>query len=213
MHTLLHVDSSPLYGQSVSRELTSAFVAEWKSAHPEGTVVYRDLSATSIPPLNADWLGAAFTPSEARTPQQEQLLACSDSLIAELEQAKEYVIGVPMHNYSVPSVMKLWIDQITRVGKTFSHAGGTQKGLLHGKKATFIIATGSIHDRRTESPSFNFVETYLEALFDFLGLTDMAFITVIGTGVLNHGQDRNAFLAPHLQAVKAQAQVSSHMKA
>jgi len=206
MPTLLHVDSSPLYGQSVSRELTGAFVAEWKSSRPDGAVVYRDLNATSIPPIDAGWLGAAFTPREAHSPEQQRLLALSDSLITELEQAEEYVIGVPMHNYSVPSVMKLWIDQITRIDKTFSYANGAQKGLIIGKKATFIIATGSTHDRRTEAPSFNFVETYLEALFGFLGLTDMTFITATGTGVLNHGQDRNAFLAPHLQAVQVRAQ-------
>src|ERR1700759_3824757 len=89
--TLLHIDSSPLYDRSVSRELTGAFVAQWKSSHPDGTVVDRDLNATSIPPINADWVGAVYTPEEARTPEQKELLSHSDSLLTELEQADEYV--------------------------------------------------------------------------------------------------------------------------
>jgi FMN-dependent NADH-azoreductase len=145
MSTLLHIDSSPLYGRSVSRELTAAFVTQWKASHPDGRVIDRDLNATAIPPINAEWVGAAYTPEQARTSQQKELLSLSDSLLAELEQADEYVIGVPMHNFGVPSVLKLWIDQIARVGRTFSYGDGRPKGLIIGKKATFIIATGGIY--------------------------------------------------------------------
>ena len=207
MSKLLHIDSSPLYGQSVSRQLTDAFVTQWKSSHSNGTVVYRDLSATPIPPVTAEWVGAAYTPEEARNPQQKEVLALSDTLFAELEQADEYVFGVPMHNFGVPSVLKLWIDQIARVGKAFSYADGTPKGLIIGKKATFIIATGGIYDAQTRMASFNFVEPYLRSVFGFLGVTDVTFLTAGGTAALNYGGDRDAFLAPHLQAVQSHAQV------
>ena len=99
MSTLLHIDSSPLYGRSVSRELTAAFVTQWRAAHPDGKVIDRDLNATAMAPINAEWVGAVYTPEQARTPQQKELLSLSDSLLAELEQADEYVIGVPMHNF------------------------------------------------------------------------------------------------------------------
>ena len=206
MPTLLHIDSSPLYGRSVSRELTEAFVTQWKSYHPNGKVIDRDLAATSIPPIKAEWVGAAYTPEEARTPQQKDLLALSDQLISELKQADEYVFGVPMHNFGVPSVLKLWIDQIARAGKTFAYADGAPKGLITGKKATFIIATGGIYDAQTRMASFNFVEPYLRSVFGFLGVTDATFLTAGGTAALNSGQDRDAFLAPHLQAVQTHAQ-------
>ena len=206
MLTLLHIDSSPLYGRSVSRELTAAFVAQWKASHPEGRVVDRDLNSTPISPITAEWIGAVYTPEEARTPQQKKLLSLSDSLLAELEQADEYVIGVPMHNFGVPSALKLWIDQIARVGRTFSYADGTPKGLIVGKKATFIIATGGIYDAQTQMASFNFVEPYLRSLFGFLGVTNATFLTAGGTMALNHGQNRDAFLAPHLLAVQTHAQ-------
>jgi FMN-dependent NADH-azoreductase len=206
MPTLLHINSSPLYDRSVSRELTSAFVAQWKSSHPNGTVIDRDLNAAPISPITAEWVGAAYAPEEARTPQQKNLLAFSDSLLAELERADEYVFGVPMHNFGVPSVLKLWIDQIVRAGRTFSYTDGVPKGLLTDKKATFIIATGGIYDAQTQMASFNFVEPYLRSVFAFLGVTNAAFLTAGGTAALNYGQDRDAFLAPHLQAVQTHAQ-------
>src|SRR6478672_5064957 len=208
MSTLLHIDSSPLYGRSVSRELTAAFVTQWKASHPDGRVVDRDLNATAIPPVNAEWVGAAYTPEQARSPQQKELLSLSDSLLAELEQADEYVIGAPMHNFGVPSVLKLWIDQIARVGKTFAYGEKGPKGLLTGKKATFIIATGGMYDAQTQMASFNFVEPYLRSVFRFLGLTDITVLTAGGTMALNQGHDRNAFLAPHIQAVQTHAQTS-----
>ncbi len=205
MPTLLHVDSSPLYGRSVSRQLTSAFVAEWKASHPDGRVIHRDLNATAIAPINAEVIGAVYTPEEARTPQQKELLALSDMLIAELEQADEYVFGVPMHNFSVSSALKLWIDQVSRAGKTFSYADGVPKGLLSGKKATFIVATGGNYEAQAPMAAYNFVEPYLRSFFGFLGVTDVTFLTAGGTMVLNYGQDRDTFLAPHLQAVQTQA--------
>ena len=206
MPKLLQINSSPVYGRSVSRQLTDAFVTQWKSSHPNGTVVDRDLNATPIPPVTAEWVGAAYTPEEARTPQQKEVLTLSDTLLSELEQADEYVFGVPMHNFGVPSVLKLWIDQIARVGRAFSYADGTPKGLITGKKATFIIATGGIYDAQTQMASFNFVEPYLRSVFGFLGVTDATFLTTGGTAALNYGQDRDAFLAPHLRAVQTHAQ-------
>jgi FMN-dependent NADH-azoreductase len=206
MPTLLHIDSSPLYGRSVSRELTAAFVSQWKASHPDGKVVDRDLNATVMPPINAEWVGAVYTPEPTRNPQQKELLSLSDSLLTELQDADEYVIGVPMHNFGVPSVLKLWIDQIARVGKTFAYSEKGPKGLITGKKVTFIIATGGMYDAQTQMASFNFVEPYLRSVFGFLGVTDATFLTAGGTSALNQGKDRKTFLAPHLQAVQTHAQ-------
>jgi FMN-dependent NADH-azoreductase len=203
MPTLLHIDSSPAYGRSVSRELTAAFVSEWKASHPDGKVIERDLNATPLSPVTGEWIAAAYTPPQARTPEQQELLSFSDSLLAELEEADEYVIGAPMHNFGVPSVLKLWIDQIARVGRSFSYTERGPKGLILGKKATFIIATGGIYDAQTQMASFNFVEPYLRSVFAFIGVTNTTFITAGGTAALNQGRDRDGFLAPHLATVRS----------
>jgi FMN-dependent NADH-azoreductase len=207
MPILLDIDSSPLGESSVSRHLTHEFIENWRLAHPDGTVVSRDLNTTTIPPISAAWVGAVYTPAEALTPAQHELLTLSDTLIAELQAADEYVLGVPMHNFGVPSVLKLWIDQISRVNKTFSYATGTPIGLLTGKKATVIISSGGNYDAGTAMASFNFVEPYLRTLFGFLGVADFTVLSAGGASALNYGKiDRQTFLQPLVASIRAQFQ-------
>src|SRR6266567_2762959 len=175
MPTLLHLDSSPLES-SISRELTREFVKTWKAAHPDGTVIARNLAAHPAKPLDAQWIGAAFTPEAGRTPEQKDALAFSDELIGELQKVDEYVIGVSMHNFSIPSVLKLWIDQVVRSGETFSYENGAPVGLLRNKKATFLVATGGVYDAGTPRADMNFIEPYLRSLFGFIGVTETSFI-------------------------------------
>jgi FMN-dependent NADH-azoreductase len=204
MPTLLHIDSSPLGEASISRHLTHEFIENWKKANPDGKVVTRDLTSTSIAPINAAWIGAVFTPETARTPAQNELLTLSDTLVAELQAADEYVFGVPMHNFSIPSVLKLWIDQVIRAGKTFAYVDGAPKGLLPGKKATFLIASGGAYDAGTAMASFNFVEPYLRTIFGFVGVTDTSFLNAGGAAALNYGKiDRQTFLQPHVESIRA----------
>lgn len=196
--TLLEIESSPLgNGASISRQLTGEFVQQWRQAHPGGTVVTRDLSTSRLPTVTAEWIAAIYTPEENRTEQQRDALVLSDMLIGELKAADEYVFGVPMHNFGIPSVLKLWIDQVVRVGKTFTYGDGTPKGLLVGKKAQFLIATGGVYAPGSPMASYNFVEPYLRAIFGFLGVTDTHFITAGGTSGLQSGKiDRETLLAP-----------------
>jgi len=171
MSTLLHIDSSPLGEGSISRRLTAEFVRNWKEANPSGTIITRDLTSSHVPAIDGEWIGAAYTPASSRTAAQHQVLALSDELIAELRKAAEYVFGVPMHNFAVPSVFKLWIDQIARAGETFAYVDGAPVGLLKNKRATFITASGGVYDAGTAMASFNFVEPYLRTVFGFLGVT------------------------------------------
>ncbi len=205
--TLLEIDSSPLGSRSVSRHLTHEFVESWKAANPEGRVITRDLNAMPIPTIDAAWVAAVYTPEAQLTPDQRRLLSLSDSLIDELRRADHYVFGVPMHNFGVPSVLKLWIDQIARVNQTFSYATGTPVGLLTGKKATIFVASGGNYDAGTAMASYNFVEPYLRTVLGFLGVTDVTVIAAGGASAVSSGKiDREAFLEPHLASIRAQFQ-------
>jgi FMN-dependent NADH-azoreductase len=202
MPTLLHLDSSPL-ASSITRELTAEFVATWTAAHPDGTVIHRDLTLNPPTPLDAQWIGANFTPEASRTPEQRALLTLSDQLIAELNQADEYVFGVAMHNFSIPSTLKLWIDQIARAGHTFSYGAEGPKGLLTGKKATILIASGGSYELGTPYGAFNFVEPYLKTVLGFLGITNIEFVTAGGAAQLMSGKlDRQTFLKPSLERIR-----------
>jgi FMN-dependent NADH-azoreductase len=206
MSTLLKLDSSPMGERSISRKLTTKFAESWLKTHPGGKVIDRDLTALTLPVVDASWVGAAYTPAGSRTAAQRQALAASDSLINDLEQADEYVFGVPMHNFSIPSTLKLWIDQIARVGKTFSYGETGPKGLLTGKKATLLLASGGEYGKGSAMASFDFVAPYLQAVLGFLGITDVTIIAASGTAQLMSGKlDPQTFLAPSLEKVHAHA--------
>jgi len=206
MATLLKIDSSPMGERSVSRKLTAEFAKTWLKAHPGGTVISRDLTTLNIPVVNGPWVAAAHTSEGGRTAEQKDVLAVSDLLIAELQKADEYVVGVPMHNFSIPSTLKLWIDQVVRMGKTFAYSAAGREGLLTGKKATLLIASGGVYERGSAAEAFNFVTPYLRTIFGFMGITDVNIIAAGGTQKLMTGEvDSQTFLAPSLEKVHAQA--------
>lgn len=205
MPTLLQIDSSPL-ANSISRELTREYVKTWENNHPDGRVIYRDLAAKAPAPVDQAWVYAAYTPEANRTPEQNAALKLSDELIAELEAADEYVIGVAMHNFSIPSVLKLWIDKVARVGKTFAYSETGPQGMLHGKKATILAASGGVYAAGTPAGSMNFVDPYLKAVLNFLGVTDVKVVSAGGAAqVMTGAVDRETFLKPALEQVRTAA--------
>ncbi len=204
MSTLLHIDASPLGEASISRHLSALFVQKWQQAHPDDKVITRDLTTSEIQPVDGIWVGAAYTPEESRTAAQKEALALSDTLIAELETADEYVFGTPMHNFGIPSTAKLWIDQIVRVGRTFSYSESGPVGRLMGKKATFLIASGGVYSKGTPMAPYDFVEPYLRAVFGFLGVDKTDFIVAGGAAAVMSGKvDRATFLKPFDETIEA----------
>jgi FMN-dependent NADH-azoreductase len=205
MSTVLHLDSSPSTS-SVSRELTHEFVQTWKAAHPGGNVIYRDLAAHPPKAIDALWIGAAYTPPSARTVEQTETLALSEELIGELERADEYVFGVAMHNFAIPSVLKLWIDQVVRNGRTFSYGEQGPRGLLQGKKATVVVASGGVYESGTPAGAMNYIDPYLKTILTFVGVTDVKFVAAGGAAKMMTGAvDRETFLKPALKEVRAAA--------
>lgn len=120
MTTLLHLDASARGDRSLSRALSRAFVEVWVAREPDANVIARDVGREPPPFVSEAWVAAAFTPEEARSPEQKAELALSDELIAELTAADVIVMGTPMYNYGMPAQLKSWFDKIIRIGKTFS---------------------------------------------------------------------------------------------
>ncbi len=109
-----------------------------------------------------------------------------------------------MHNFSIPSTLKLWIDQVARVGRTFSYGANGPEGLLKGKKATILIASGGNYAIGTPLGGLNHVEPYLNSVLGFLGITDIRFVTASGASQLMSGKvDRDTFLKPTIEQIRA----------
>jgi len=112
-----------------------------------------------------------------------------------------------MHNFSVPAVLRLWLDQVVRAGKTFAYVNGAPTGLLKNKKAHFITASGGVYEPGSPMAAFDFVQPYLRTIFGFMGITDTSFHTAGGTAAINVGKiDRQTFLQPHIDSIRAQFQ-------
>ncbi|MFI0735849.1 FMN-dependent NADH-azoreductase [Streptomyces sp. NPDC021225] len=172
MVTLLHLDSSVLPGEvSSSRSITNVFRKAWEEQHPQGTVIYRDLAADPVPHITAAAWSAGFTAPSERTPEQSAAFAAREKLIEELEQADAVLIGAPMHNYSIPSTLKAWLDNVFLMGRTAGEAPSAQ-----GTPVTVVASRGGSYAPGTPREGFEFVLNYLEAVFKgALGL-DLDFI-------------------------------------
>ncbi|MGW7367029.1 FMN-dependent NADH-azoreductase [Streptomyces sp. NPDC054841] len=167
MPTLLHIDSSALAEGSVSREVSATFREAWQAENPDGTVIYRDLGAEPVAHLTAPGITAAFVPAEQRTSEQQAAYELREMLIGELERADAVVIGTPMYNFTIPSGLKSWLDQVIVMGRT----AGEQPSAA-GTPVTVVSARGGAYGPGTPRESFEFVTTYLEkVLTGMLGLT------------------------------------------
>src|SRR5712675_135346 len=172
---LLQIDASPRQ-DSVSRQLTSHFAENWKQQVPGGQIVHRDLANSPLGLITDDWIAGAFSNPAQHTTAHRSALRYSDKLIEELHAADVVVIGDPMHNFTISTRLKAWLDQVVRFGKTISYGESGAKGLVSGKKVYVLTSRGGAYPAGTPYAQFDFQEPYLRHILGFIGLTDVIFI-------------------------------------
>lgn len=163
---LLHIDSSALGANSVTRELSAAVATRWLDALPGLSIDYRDLDADPIPHLTGRSLAGA-DPAETEA---------SERIVQQFMEADVIVLGVPMYNFGIPSTLKAWIDRVAVAGKTFRYTADGPEGLAKGKRAIIVSGRGGLHSGQ---PS-DFQETYLRHVLGFIGVTDVEFVRAEG---------------------------------
>jgi len=197
MPTLLVLEASPRFDKSTSRKLTAVFVEKWRAANPDGSVIVRDLVKTALPFVDLPWIGGAFTPPEAHSPESAAAIKVSDDLVAELKAADRIVIGTPMYNFAIPAVLKAYIDHIVRVGVTVS---ADNKGLLTGKSADIILASGGDFSPGSPVEKYNQASGYLRQVLAWIGITDVN-IVLAGRALAGvHGETAVERLGETVQA-------------
>ena len=172
---VLEIQASARGTGSISRKLTADLIAALEARHGNIDVTTRDL-ANGLPFVDEAWVSANFTPEEERTNTHRQILSRSDDLVAELKEADVLVIGSPIYNFSVPAVLKAWIDMIARARLTFRYTENGVEGLLEGKKAYVVVPSGGVP---MGSP-VDFATPYLRHALGFVGITDVEFIGAQG---------------------------------
>ena len=181
MSKLLHIDSSILGGNSVSRQLTAQIVASWRAGHPATEVSYLDLAMDTPSHLAADSLGFRLPAGAAPlTEVQNRENAVSEALVAQFLAADVIVVGAPMYNFAIPSQLKAWIDRVAQVGRTFSYTEKGPVGLAGGKTVIVASTRGGVYSTSEAGNAMEHQESYLKTVFGFFGITDVRFVRAEG---------------------------------
>jgi len=182
---ILHIDCSPR-PESHSRELSAAIVKMLLEACPGAGIVRRDFGVAPLPHAPAEYAIALSSPATLAAPPKGSLDA-SELLIQEVEAADVIVIGTPMNNLTVPSVLKAWIDQILRAGRTFMSTPAGKVGLLQDRPVFIAIASGGVFTGdRANQPDF--LTPYLSVVLGSIGLKTVQFLSVQATAFLDRDQ-------------------------
>ena len=196
---LLHVDSSILGDNSVSRQISAGIVEALKAENPGVEVVHRDLAAAPIGHLTGAYLAGQSADVKHDQALQEDL-DLGGRALAEFLAADVVVVGVPMYNFAVPSQLKAWVDRVLVAGKTFRYTASGSEGLVPGKRVFLAVSRGG---RYLEGPAaaMEHQESWLKGVFGFMGITDVAVIRAEGVA---HGPEaREASLKAALDAARA----------
>ena len=179
MNKLLKIDASPREEGSHSKDLAEMIEKKLKEKNKALQTVTRNLNQTNIPHLTQSYIEATFVPREERTNAMNEELKLANTLIKEIQNADIVLVSTPMYNFSIPSVLKAYIDNIARVGETVTAA---YEGLLKDKKLVIVSAYGADF---SNMETMDFVKPYLKAVFGFLGFEDITYIAIEGTSQLS----------------------------
>ena len=183
MKKLLVINSSTRIENSQSRFLTNLFVEKWNQKNPNDSVIFREIGITPVPHIDNEWIAASFTKPENRTVENQRPLKLSNQFVKELQESDVIVLGVPMYNWGIPSTLKAYIDQIMRINETWKFKSGKPDsnyvGLLENKKLFILSARGDSGYGIGEKHShMNFQTTYLQFIFNILGIKDITMISL-----------------------------------
>jgi FMN-dependent NADH-azoreductase len=176
---LLHVDASILGANSASRRLSAAAVERLNKATPGLEIVYRDLAAEPLSHLTGEHL-AAVHGAVPESPTVQKDIAASQTALADFLAADIIVIGAPMYNFTIPSQLKAWIDRIVIAGKTFRYGPNGAEGLAGNKRVVIAISRGGLYGPGAPAAALEHLETYLRAVFGFIGVTNLEIIVAEG---------------------------------
>jgi FMN-dependent NADH-azoreductase len=178
MSQILLVTSSPRGAASHSSHIARS-LADQLASGGRSSVVVRDLFKEPLHHIGEDFVTALGTPPEQRSPAQSAAVALSDQLIAELVAADVIIIASSMINFGVSSTLKTYIDHVLRAGATFRYTANGPEGLVKGKKAFIVQASGGVY---SDGPgkAANFQDTYLKHVLGYIGITDVEVIHIEG---------------------------------
>ena len=198
---ILHIDSSILGPNSVSRQLSADVVARLAAVTPGAAITYRDLAETPVPHLSGGYIAAAQNPDATHASAVQDDLATGGAVLGEFLTADTVVIGVALYNFTVPSQLKAWIDRVLVAGQTFRYGANGAEGLAGDKRVILAIARGGFYHAGAPAAAFEHAETYLRTVFGFIGVDKLE--VVIAEGLAVGPEQRAAAIAGAQQQITA----------
>lgn len=180
---LLHIDSSILGVNSVSRQLSAEIVAEWRKNRPDTTVDYLDLAVDAPNHFGADALGVKAGMQAEPTAAQQRENGVSEQLVSQFLAADVVVIGVPFYNFGIPTQLKAWIDRLAQPGRTFKYTETGPVGLAGDKTVIVASARGGVYSTSEGGQAMEHQESYLKVVFGFFGITDVRIVRAEGVAM------------------------------
>lgn len=180
MSKLLHIDSSILGGNSVSRQLTAQIVASWRAAHPAIEVSYLDLAVDTPSHLSAESLGFRAPAGAELNEAQKRENGVSEALVSQFMASDVIVVGAPLYNFAIPSQLKAWLDRVAQAGRTFKYTENGPVGLAGGKTVIVASTRGGMYSTSDAGNAMEHQESYLKTMFGFFGVTDVRFVRAEG---------------------------------
>ncbi|MDX1355088.1 MAG: NAD(P)H-dependent oxidoreductase [Halomonas venusta] len=175
MHNTLFVHASPHGKHALGYRLAQKILAEETARNSNVGLIERDLVAAPLSPLTHHYSSALL--SHNIGDRVNAALSESEQLIRELEQSNRLLIALPMHNFSVPAALKLWIDHVVRINRTFIVSEGKQ-GLLHDRPTTVLVSAGGM--LQGDNPQPDFLTPYLTLILNTIGIRDIHFVYLQG---------------------------------
>jgi FMN-dependent NADH-azoreductase len=176
MTHILMLLSSPRGQISLSTRVASALAGRLAS-EPGATLEIRDLSAKALPHIDPAYVTGRMLPPEQRTPAQAEAAARAEALVDELKAADVVVIAASMINFGPSSTLKAWFDHIVWPGRTMATSERGPQGLITGKKAYLVVASGGIYSGGQMAAS-DMLTPYLKLMLGFIGISDIETIRV-----------------------------------
>ncbi|HDX9611280.1 TPA: FMN-dependent NADH-azoreductase [Bacillus toyonensis] len=185
MTKVLFITANPNSAEgSFGMAVGEAFIEAYKNEHPQDEVVTVDLFNTTVPAIDADVFAAwgkfaAGEGFETLTEVQQQKVAAMNTNLETFMHADRYVFVTPMWNFSYPPVVKAYLDNLAIAGKTFKYTENGPVGLLEGKKALHIQATGGVYSEGAYA-AVDFGRNHLKTVLGFIGVNETEYIAVEG---------------------------------
>jgi FMN-dependent NADH-azoreductase len=193
---VLHVCANPKpTEESVSKQLAAAFFGKLIELKPEVELVNVDLYDEKPPFYSYELYKRAWYPvfDEGYEPSkvEDMALNYASKQAASFNEADVLVLTMPMWNFTVPAIMKAWMDQILCPGLTFSISKEDGIKPLHKVKSiVLLVASGGVYKEDDERDALT---RQVRNAFGFIGIDDLEVVWAEGQNPLffdNHEENK-----------------------